>query len=121
MAPFTTEGSPALGRQVTGSEEWPDRWRSGSNISLGPVAQLSPIRSTPMASSAHRAAPTSVPGSMVPVSSMVTWVWRGRWTPAALMARRAPLMAALAWRRSNTVSMMIRSTRPSMRAAACSW
>ena len=56
---------------------WPVRWRRGSNISAGPVAQLSPIRSTSMASRAHRAAPISVPGSMVPVSSMVTWVWMG--------------------------------------------
>ena len=77
MAPSTTEGSPALGRQVTGMAAWPVRCRRGSNISAGPVAQLSPIRSTSMASRAHRAAPISVPGSMVPVSSMVTWVWMG--------------------------------------------
>ncbi len=62
MAPSTTEGSPALGRQVTGMAAWPVRWRSGSNISAGPVAQLSPMRSTSMASRAHRAAPISVPG-----------------------------------------------------------
>ena len=41
------------------------------------------------------------PGSMRPVSSMVTWVWSGTWRPSATMARRAPLMAALAWSRSN--------------------
>ena len=70
-----------------------------------------------MASRAHRAAPISVPGSMVPVSSMVTCAWMGRCRPAALMARRAPLMAALAWSRSKTVSTRIRSTPPSMRAA----
>ena len=120
MAPSTTEGSPALGRQETGMAAWPVRWRRGSNISAGPVAQLSPITSTSMASRAQRAAPISVPGSMVPVSSMVTWAWMGTWRPADRMARRAPLMAALACRRSNTVSMMIRSTPPSMSADACS-
>ena len=57
---------------------------------------------------------------MVPVSSMVTWVWMGTVRPAAFMARLAPLMAALAWSRSKTVSMMMRSTPPSMSAAACS-
>ena len=62
---------------------WPVRCRSGSNISAGPVAQLSPITSTSMASRAHRAAPISVPGNMVPVSSMVTWVWMGRMRPVA--------------------------------------
>ncbi len=120
MAPSTTEGKPALGRQVTGMPAWPVRWRSGSNISAGPVAQLSPMRSTSIASRAQRAAPISVPGSMVPVSSIVTWVWMGTERPSAAMARRAPLMAALAWSRSNTVSTTIRSTPPSKRALTCS-
>ena len=120
MAPSTTEGSPALGRHDTGIGAWPVRWRSGSNISAGPVAQLSPITSTSMACSAQRAAPISVPGSMVPVSSMVTWVWIGSRRPAARIARLAPLMAALAWSRSNTVSTTIRSAPPSMSAFACS-
>ena len=62
-----------------------------------------------MACRATRAAPTSVPGSMVPVSSMVTWHWIGSRTPARFIARRAPLMAALACRRSKTVSMTRRS------------
>ncbi len=105
-----------MGRQDTGVEACAVRWRSGSNISDGPVAQFRPMTSTSIAWRATRAAPTSVPGSIVPVSSMVTWHWTGRRTPARRIARRAPLMAALAWRRSNTVSTRIRSAPPSMRA-----
>ena len=36
----------------------------------------------------------------------------GTWRPASAMARRQPMMAALAWRRSWTVSMTKRSTPP---------
>ena len=53
MLPSTTEGSPALGRHDTGVAAWAVRWRSGSNISAGPVAQLRPMTSTSMASRAH--------------------------------------------------------------------
>ena len=120
MAPSTTEGNPALGRHETGMVAWPVRCRSGSNISDGPVAQLRPITSTSIACRATRAAPISVPGNMVPVSSMVTWHWIGSRTPAPFMARRAPLMAALAWSRSNTVSTRMRSAPPSISAPACS-
>ena len=120
MAPSTTEGSPALGRQVTGIGVCPVRCRSGSNISAGPVAQFSPIKSTSIACSAQSAAPISVPGSMVPVSSMVTCTWMGSGRPADFIARRAPLIAAFAWSRSNTVSTRMRSTPPSMSADACS-
>ncbi len=42
-----------------------------------------------MGSSAVRAAPISVPGSIRPVSSMVTWTWIGTRRPAATMARLA--------------------------------
>ena len=38
---------------------------------------------------AASAAPISVPGSMRPVSSMVTCTWSGTSRPAAAMARRA--------------------------------
>ena len=48
-----------------------------SPISAGPVAQLSPMTSGRMGSRAVRAAPISVPGSIRPVSSMVTWTWSG--------------------------------------------
>ncbi len=71
-----------------------------SPISAGPVAQLSPMTSGRMGSSAVSAAPISVPGSMRPVSSMVTWTWMGTRRPASTMARLAALMAALAWSRS---------------------
>ncbi len=70
------------------------RWRRGSCISAGPVAQLSPMTSTPRGSIEDRAAAISVPGSMRPVSSMVTWAWIGRLPshrrhrPAASVDRR---------------------------------
>ena len=54
-----------------------DRWRRCSLISAGPVAQLMPMMSTFSGSMAASAAPISVPGSMRPVSSMVTWAWIG--------------------------------------------
>ena len=82
-----------------------ERWRSASLISTGPVAQLRPTTSTCMASSTVRAAPISVPGSMRPVSSMVTWACSGTKRPRAAMARRAPLMAALTESMSNCVSI----------------
>ena len=71
-----------------------------SPISAGPVAQLRPMTSGRMGSRAVSAAPISVPGSIRPVSSMVTWTCSGTRRPAATMARLAALMAALAWSRS---------------------
>ena len=53
-----------------------------------------------IASSAVTAAPISVPTSMRPVVSTVTCTMIGSSTPAAAIARRAPLIAALAWSRS---------------------
>ena len=50
-----------------------ERWRRCSLISAGPVAQLMPMTSSCSGSMAASAAPISVPGSMRPVSSMVTW------------------------------------------------
>ena len=97
-----------------------DRWRRASLISTGPVAQLRPTTSTCMASSTVSAAPISVPGSMRPVSSIVTCICSGTTRPSATMARRAPLMAALAESRSNWVSMSSRSTPPSSNPRACS-
>ena len=77
MLPSTTEGRPALGTQAMGTRLAAERWRSASLISTGPVAQLRPTTSTCMASSTVRAAPISVPGSMRPVSSIVTWACSG--------------------------------------------
>ena len=54
-----------------------ERCRRASLISTGPVAQLRPTTSTCMALSTVRAAAISVPGSMRPVSSIVTWTWSG--------------------------------------------
>ena len=77
-----------------------------------------PMMSGRSGSTAARAAPISVPGSMRPVSSIVTWAWIGTSRPAARMARRAPFMAALRPSRSNWVSTSSRSTPPSSRPAA---
>ncbi len=63
--------------QEMGTRLAPDRCRSASLISTGPVAQLRPTTSTCMASRTVSAAPISVPGSMRPVSSIVTWVCSG--------------------------------------------
>ena len=72
----------------------------------------------PSGSSAVRAAPISLPSSMAPVVSMVTWAMSGSWAPAAVIARRAPMIAALAWSRSWLVSMMIASVPPLISPAA---
>ena len=53
------------------------RWRRCSLISDGPVAQFRPKTSGCSGSTAARAAPISVPGSMRPVSSIVTWTCIG--------------------------------------------
>ena len=58
-----------------------ERWRSASLISTGPVAQLRPATSTCIESSTVRAAPISVPGSMRPVSSIVTCACSGTCRP----------------------------------------
>ena len=55
---------------------------------------------------------------MVPVCSIVTWSWIGTVVPRAAMARRAPMTAALAASMSKWVSVMSRSTPPSMRPRA---
>ena len=118
MWPSTTEGRPALGMHEMGMRACWLRWRRCSLISTGPVAQLMPMTSGRMASSAQSAALISVPGSMRPVSSMVTCTWSGTSRPAAAMARRQAIMAALIDSRSNMVSMMRTSTPPSRSPAA---
>ena len=93
-------GRPALGITDTGSLEWRDRYRRCSLISAGPVAQFSPMTSTPSGSIAVSAAPISLPSSIVPVVSTVTWVMIGMCRPARAIARRAPSTAAFSWSRS---------------------
>ena len=66
-------GRPAFGSQEIGIGECPARWRRCSLISPGPVAQFSPIMSMPSGSRAVSAAAISVPSSIAPVVSMVTW------------------------------------------------
>ncbi len=73
---------------------------------------------TPRGSSAVSAAPISLPSSMAPVVSMVTWAMSGSSAAAAVIARRAPMIAALACRRSWLVSTMIASAPPLISPAA---
>ena len=72
----------------------------------------------PSGSSTASAAPISLPSSMAPVVSIVTWAISGTWRPAAVIARRVPMTAALAWSRSWEVSMMIASAPPRSSPAA---
>jgi hypothetical protein len=107
-----------LGRHEIGTVELADRCRRCSCISEGPVAQLRPKTSGLSAPRATSAAPISVPSSIVPVCSIVTWSWIGTVRPTAAIARRAPMTAALAASRSKWVSVMSRSTPPSIRPRA---
>jgi hypothetical protein len=59
--------------------------------------------------------PISVPSSMVPVCSIVTWAWMGTSRPTACMARRAAMIDALRASRSKWVSVTSTSTPPSIR------
>ena len=97
-------GSPALGMHDRIVLACRDRWRRCSLISSGPVAQFSPRTSIPNGSSAVRAAPISLPSSIVPVVSTVTWHISAASDPAAFSARFAPITAALACSRSWAVS-----------------
>ena len=72
-APFFPKiGRPAFGITEIAAVEFFDRYRKCSDISVGPVAQLRPIKSISRGSSAFKAAPISDPKSIVPVVSTVT-------------------------------------------------
>ena len=88
-------GGRRWGGRRSGVRAAADRWRRCSLISDGPVAQLSPTMSTFSGSMAARAALISVPRSIRPVSSIVTWHWIGTWRPTAAIARRAPMTDGL--------------------------
>ncbi len=60
------------------------------------------------------AAAMSVPTSIAPVVSIVTWTMSGSSRPAAAKAARAPFTAALAWSGSWQVSIRIASEPPSI-------
>ena len=79
----------------------------------------------PSGSSAVSAAPISEPSSIAPVVSMVTWAISMMSAPdcaaAAAIARRAPMIAALAWSRSWQVSTISASAPPRSRPAALAW
>ena len=75
----------------------------------------------PSGSSAVSAAPISLPSSMVPVVSTVTWQNSGASEPAAVSARRAPITAALACSRSWAVSTSTACTPPASMPRTCVW
>ena len=75
----------------------------------------------PSGSSAVSAAPISLPSSIAPVVSIVTWRDDQRVRGQAATARLAPMMAALAWSRSWQVSMISASAPPRSRPAALTW
>lgn len=118
LAPST--GNPALGITDTGMRACRDRWRRCSLISAGPVAQFKPIMSTPSGSTAVNAAPISLPSSMVPVVSTVTWANTGMCRPARVIARRDPNTAAFSCSRSWQVSTRMASAPPSSMPSAAS-
>ena len=84
-APFAPEHREARRSACTRPARWRawTRCRRCSLISVGPVAQLRPIASTPSGSIAVSAAPISDPMSMVPVVSTVTWTKIGSRMPGS--------------------------------------
>ena len=95
-----SSGSPAFGSQDSDIVECAARYRRCSLISQGPVAQFSPIMSMPSGSRAVRAAPISLPSSIMPVVSIVTCAMISAPGAMSAAARLAPMIAALAWSRS---------------------
>ena len=73
----------------------------------------------PSGSRAVSAAPISLPSSMVPVVSTVTWHISGASEPADFSARLAPMIAALACRRSWAVSTRTACTPPASIPRTC--
>src|SRR6266550_3344346 len=113
-------GSPAFGITDKGSVACSDKYRMGSRMCSGPVEQFRPITSTLSASSVVIALAMSVPRSMRPLTSSVTWVWRGIRRPISENSLSIPATAAFTSRMSCDVSMRRRSTPPSTRYFACS-
>ncbi len=75
----------------------------------------------PSGSSAVSAAPISEPSSIVPVVSTVTWAISGTCRPAAVIARRAPMIADFVCSRSCEVSTSTTSAPPASRPATSCW
>jgi hypothetical protein len=86
----------------------------------GPVEQFRPMTWIGSASSVTRTAPTSVPSSMRPVVSRLTWAWIGTHSPVRLNMRAIPAIAALVSRTSCWVSISSRSAPASTSDCACS-
>ena len=72
------------------------------------------MRSTPSGSIAVSAAPISLPSSIVPVVSTVTWVMIGTRRPSARIAALRPSTAALTCSRSWQVSTTSASLPPAI-------
>ena len=95
--------------------------RTGSRMCSGPVEQLRPMTSTRSAWSTVAAAAMSVPRSMRPEVSRVTWAWTATSSrPSAASARRIPVTWAFTSSMSWLVSMRSTSTPPSTSPVACS-
>ena len=92
----------------------------GSRIRSGPVEQFSPMTSMGSASRMASTPLMSVPSSMRPVVSSVTWAWMGTTMPVCSQASSSPRMAAFTSRISCEVSISSRSTPPRSKALACS-
>ena len=116
-----SSGSPAFGITLSGTGQCRASVRRCSLISAGPVAQLSPTRSTPSGTRLVTAASVSVPSSIVPCSSMVTWAMTAARSPVAASARLAPTTAAFVCSRSWLVSTSSASAPPTSRPSQHSW
>ncbi len=91
---------PALGITLIGRSTFSHSHATGWRIGSGPVEQLSPSASTRSAAIVVAAAATSVPSSIRPDGSRVTWTCRGTPFPERRIALRHPAMAAFTSSRS---------------------
>ncbi len=90
---------------------------TAAKTTCGPSLQLTPTTSQPSALSRSPITPTGVPSAMVRFSSTETWAMIGSALPTA---SRTPSMASSISSGWRIVSIMMTSTPPSARAAACS-
>ena len=111
---------PALGWQDKGSGACSASARSGSTISLGPVEQLRPITSAPLAAIRAAAERGSVPRSMRPEGSRVICAMMGTLRPTCSIALRAPKICERSSSRSCAVSAMMQSIPPWSSGTDCS-
>ncbi len=114
-------GIPAFGMTLMGSGTFSVSQRTGWRMCSGPVEQFSPMTSTPSATRTVAAAAMSVPSSMRPLVSSVTWAWMGTYSrPASARACFSPATWAFTSSMSWLVSIRSTSTPPSSSPRACS-